>query len=99
MFWAREVTKSACVVIGLTCSRRVAAAFLAAVERLAASVAWLAERVCAAFVAAVERFVAAVLRAVVAVVAMWFSLLELRKLDLSRCSPTAYQRTHVCKPD
>jgi hypothetical protein len=27
------------------------------------------------------------------------SLLGLRKLDLSRCSPSAYQRTHVCKPD
>src|SRR3954447_25816100 len=83
----------------LASSRRVSAAFLAAVVRLRASAAWLAERVWAAFLAAVERLFAFVLRWVVAVVAMWFGpLLGLRKLYLSRCSPSGYQRTHVCKP-
>jgi len=43
-------------------SRRVAAAFFAAAERLEASAAWLRARVAAAFFAAVERSVAAVLR-------------------------------------
>src|SRR4051794_17500281 len=95
-FCAYSCTRSTGV---LASSRRVSAAFLAAVVRLRASAAWLAERVCAAFLAAVERLVAFVLRWVVAVVAMWFGpLLGLRKLDLSRCSPSGYQRTHVCKP-
>jgi hypothetical protein len=51
----------------LASSRRVSAAFLAAVERLRAAAAWLRLRVAAAFLAVVERFVAAAVRLVVAV--------------------------------